>query len=221
MATGNDNKNATSVAVAIIGLIGTALGIVYFILASGNKDYNTLRLIEVVGLTLTNMGVVLVGSIAKNSKDTFSFPYLFGMITFLLYAYDYMNGYIQKATSYMSKANYMHYMGYSLFYVIGCAAFVIGYLSITGRIKNSMISIICFSVIGGGFFFNVVTGTFGPAYRAYRSSEISIYGLSYSEAAVMILRFPVYITIFLALIILQIKVDKDKIMKETVVSTDL
>lgn len=216
MATSNEKKDATSVAVAIIGIIGTLLGIVYFILASGNKDYNTLRLIEVVGLTLTNMGIVLVGAIAKNSKDTFSFPYLFGAITFLLYAYDYMNNFIQKSVSYIAKASYMHYMGYSLYYVIGCVAFVIGYLSITGRIKESLISIISFAVIGGGFFFNVVTtGLFSPVYRAYRSDDISIYGLGYSEAALLMLKFPAYITIFLGLIILQIKVDKDKIKKET------
>lgn len=213
MATSNEKKDATSVAVAIIGIIGTLLGIVYFILASGNKEFNTLRLIEIVGLTLTSMGIVLVGSIANNSKDTFSFPYLFGMLTYLLFAYDYMNQFIQRATSYMSKMEFYSYPGFAMYYIFGVVAFIVGYLCITNRIKNSTIGIILLATIGGGFFFNFMSSSLQTMYRAFRSDHLYAYGLSYKEAVIMIIKYPLNVVIFLALIILQIKVDKDK--KET------
>lgn len=208
--TNNKAPEATSTLTAGVGIAGVIITGLYFLMANGTTGISTTRLVYVVLLLLANIGVVLVGFINKNSKDTFAIPYLLGMIAFVVTTYEYVNDFFIKSTSYMLKFVYAPYIGFGIYYVMCIVVLIVAYLGITGRIKNTAWCITLLGVFSGGFFFNFVSSLPQIAYRFLRASKLGSSGIAGKDAIAAAIKTLPEFMLFLGLIVLQIELNKKK-----------
>lgn len=213
MANDNLSKgraDATCMSASVAGIIGTIVSLIYFIVATNSNGFSTTQLIQIILLLLCNAGIMLVGFISDNSKNTLLIPYGFGAVAFVMFAYEYMNVYVQKAVSTMTKYSNMLNVAFAIMYLIGAVIFIVAYNVLIGKIKNDYIAFILLSVMLGVFIYSFIQTAPQFVYRYLKADELKSLGVTFQVALIKAINCLPYFSIYTGLLLLQHSVSKNK-----------